>query len=82
MKSSCVDPLLDTAGAAIGLGEPARLKSLVFLIGSAGFAEGLRLDVVPIDSFANAPPSSYVHSGDSTEFMLGNEQLDRNTTRC
>ncbi len=79
VRSSCVDPLPVTAVAAIGLGEFARLKSLVFLIGSAGLAEGLRFFVVLFVPSGNASPSSYIHSGDSIDSILGNEQLCINT---
>lgn len=79
VRLSCVDPLPATAVATVGLGESARLNSLVFLIGSAGFAEDLRLLVVFIVPSANASPSSYIHSGDSVESMLGTEQLGVNT---
>ena len=67
MELSCVDPLLVTAVAAVGLDEFARLKSLVFLTGSTGAAEDLRFDVVSVDPFANESLSSRTHSGDSIE---------------
>lgn len=63
----CVDSVLVTAVAAVDLDEFARLKSLVFLIGSAGPTGGLRFGVVFIDLPANASLSSYVHSGESME---------------
>ena len=67
MELSCVDPLLVTAVAAVGLDELARLKSLVFSTGSTGAVEDLRFDVLSVGSFANELLSSRTHSGDSIE---------------
>ena len=72
MKLNCVDPLLITAGPATGLGEPARLKSLVFFIGSAA-------DAVPIDPSLETLYCSSFDSKDSIVLMLGIGRLNNNT---
>lgn len=67
----CVDRVGVTAVAA---DEVARLKSLVFLIGSAGAREAFRVGVVLVDLPIDALLSSYIQSGDSIESMPCNSQ--------
>ena len=68
----CVDRVPVTAVAA---DEAARLKSRVFLIGSARAREAFRVGVILVDLPKSALLSSYIHSGDSIESMTCNSQL-------